>query len=73
MAHVITTTHSHIDVVGAVSTAVRKLADRLHDRRVYRKTRDELMALSDHELRDLGLSRYEIDRVALEASIGSAH
>jgi len=38
---------------------------------VYRTTRNELMALSDHNLSDLGIGRFDIDRVSLEAAIGS--
>jgi uncharacterized protein YjiS (DUF1127 family) len=36
--------------------------------RVYRQTLDELSALSDRELMDLGMSRSEIRRVSLEAA-----
>lgn len=36
--------------------------------RIYRKTRSELMNLSDRDLTDLGLNRSMIRRLALEAS-----
>ena len=51
----------------AVRTA---FAERRAQRRVYIATRDELGALSDRELSDLGLSRTEIRRVAFEAAYG---
>lgn len=39
--------------------------------KVYRQTRDELGALSDRELTDLGLHRSGIRAVALEAAYGN--
>ena len=40
----------------------------LADYRLYRQTLDELQALSDRELRDLGISRFTIRDVAQTAS-----
>lgn len=39
-------------------------------RAAYRQTRRELSSLSDRELDDLGLSRWDIDRVARECVWG---
>jgi len=42
------------------------------ERRAFRATRRELMALSDDNLEDLGLTRSGIDRAAIESTIGFA-
>lgn len=42
----------------------------LERRRIYRTTRGELAILSDRELRDLGIPRSNIKRLALEAANG---
>lgn len=39
--------------------------------KVYRQTRDELAALSDRELADLGLHRSGINAVAMESAYGN--
>ena len=44
-----------------------RLGKRLSDHRLYRRTLDELAALSDRELADLGLSRLQIREVAWTA------
>ncbi len=44
------------------------LADRVARYRLYRQTHDELAALSDRDLSDLGLSRADIADVATEAA-----
>lgn len=49
---------------------VRDWSDRAARRSAYRRTRAELAVLSDRELDDLGLSRWDIDRVAREAVYG---
>jgi uncharacterized protein YjiS (DUF1127 family) len=36
---------------------------------LYRKTVRELSQLSDHELDDLGISRFQIDSVARQAAV----
>ena len=36
--------------------------------RVYRTTRDELGALSDRDLADLGIGRSDVDRIARDAA-----
>ncbi len=38
------------------------------DYRVFLRTRDELQALSDRELADLGMTRFNIDTVARDAA-----
>lgn len=63
------------------STAINTLRDRLAARidaartdfanwRVYRKTVNELSALSNRDLADLGLSRSMIRGIAIEAAYG---
>lgn len=44
-----------------------KLSKRWADHRLYARTVAELNDLNDHELRDLGLSRFSIKQVALES------
>jgi uncharacterized protein YjiS (DUF1127 family) len=39
--------------------------------RLYRQTRAELEALSDRELVDLGISRYDIDAIARQSVYGA--
>ncbi len=43
-------------------------ADRAARNRAFRTTRDELSAMSDRDLADLGLSRFQIEDVAREAA-----
>ncbi|MBO9398261.1 DUF1127 domain-containing protein [Shimia sp. R9_1] len=50
------------------SAFIANLAERLRQYRVYRETYNELSALSDRELNDLGLSRSMIRRLAIDAS-----
>lgn len=50
----------------------RELADYFARRRVYKQTRKELSALSDHALADLGLNRTMIKSVAHAAAFGEA-
>jgi uncharacterized protein YjiS (DUF1127 family) len=40
----------------------------LRRRRIYSRTQAELSALTDRELADLGISRFDIARVAREAA-----
>ena len=44
------------------------LAERAAQRRLYRATLNELDALSDRDLSDLGLARADVTRVAREAA-----
>ena len=48
-----------------------RLGKRLADHHLYRQTRDELDALSDRELADLGLSRLQVREVAYESVYGA--
>lgn len=63
---------AHFSVVGFVRNTWHNLADAAVKRRAFQQTRRELLALNDAMLADLGLTRSEINRVALEASIGSS-
>ncbi|EYD71215.1 DUF1127 domain-containing protein [Limimaricola hongkongensis] len=44
------------------------LADRVAKSKIYRTTFNELQALTDRDLADLGISRSMIKRIAIEAS-----
>lgn len=46
------------------------VADRFAKYQVYRDTMGELNALSDRDLSDLGLTRGDVHRVAVEAAYG---
>ncbi len=77
MAFAFTTTH---DAGHGIRGALHAALDRVHaflrkaaERRAYRATRRALAQLPDSTLADLGLTRDEIDRAALEAAIGSVH
>ena len=53
---------------GGIFAALNKLTEAMQRRRVYRTTVNELSALSDRDLSDLGLSRASIRRLAQDAS-----
>jgi uncharacterized protein YjiS (DUF1127 family) len=59
-------------VVGAVATAVRRLTARLVAWHRARATYRELMALDDRQLADIGLSRSEIEGIALIGKAAAA-
>ncbi|PHP29417.1 DUF1127 domain-containing protein [Limimaricola cinnabarinus] len=44
------------------------LADRVAKNKIYRSTYNELQALTDRDLADLGISRSMIKRIAIEVS-----
>ncbi len=73
MAYTATSTSTGFNVIGAFQNLAHRIAAARHRRTVFNATRRELMALSNRSLDDLGVTRAEIDRVALEAAIGSAH
>jgi len=50
---------------------VGRLRKTIADYRLYRQTLGELTALSDRELRDLGLSRFSIRQVAHDSVYGA--
>ena len=58
------------DVTGRIAATLKSAANRVASYRVYRKTVNELSALTSRELDDLGLSRSMIKRTALEAAYG---
>ena len=49
-----------------IRNAVRRVADLFTERRRFARTRNALRSLSDHELKDIGISRAEINRIAHE-------
>jgi len=57
-------------VTGRFSAILKSATDRVANYRLYRKTVNELSALSMRELDDLGLNRSMIKRIALEAAYG---
>ncbi|NOX40704.1 MAG: DUF1127 domain-containing protein [Alphaproteobacteria bacterium] len=73
MAYVIPAANDIFHPGAAVQRTLRAFFGTRKRNAVYRATRNELMALSDRDLCDLGISRFDINRVSLEAAIGSAH
>ena len=61
---------TNADITGRISATLKSAAVRVANYRVYRKTVNELSALSSRDLDDLGLNRSMIKRVALEAAYG---
>ena len=55
-------------VFGGIFAALNKMTEAVQRRRVYRTTMNELSALSDRDLSDLGLSRASIRRLAQDAA-----
>jgi uncharacterized protein YjiS (DUF1127 family) len=51
--------------------SIDRLRDAWADWRLYRRTRDELAGLSDRDLADLGISRYDIDAIARSTVYGA--
>lgn len=64
MAHASTLAHGHHDSLFA------RIRKGWNDYQLYRRTLEELRAMSNRELRDLGISRYSIRQVALESVYG---
>ena len=54
-------------LMASASSLLEAAALRRAKRRVYRKTLDELSALSNRDLADLGIARGELRRIAWEA------
>lgn len=46
----------------------RKMRERRERRRLYRRTRSELYAMSDRELSDIGIARIQIPDIARDAA-----
>jgi uncharacterized protein YjiS (DUF1127 family) len=49
---------------------IRQIKVWMARRKVYRQTYKELNALSNYELKDMGLSRAAVEQIALEAAYG---
>lgn len=64
MAHVVT------NDLGGGNGPIARIRKALADYRLYRSTLAELDALSNRELRDLGLSRFSIRQVAYDSVYG---
>lgn len=68
MAFASTTHTAGFGLVDRVAASAQALRHRVESYKVYRSTFNELNALSNRDLTDLGLSRSMIKRVALEAA-----
>lgn len=58
------------DITGRIAATLKSVGTRVSNYRLYRKTVNELSALSARDLDDLGISRSMIKRIALEAAYG---
>ncbi|MBO29449.1 MAG: hypothetical protein CML61_11975 [Rhodobacteraceae bacterium] len=67
MAYINTASNSS-SFMARVSTIVDALATRRRQNRMFRQTFAELSELSNREMNDLGISRSEIRRIAIESS-----
>ena len=54
--------------IGGIFAALNKVTEAMQRRRVYHTTVNELSALSDRDLSDLGISRASIRRLAMDAA-----
>lgn len=70
MAYSTATRGAHSGLADRVAAFFTALRDSRQRYRMYRQTVNELSALSDRDLHDLGLHRSSIDGVALEAAYG---
>jgi uncharacterized protein YjiS (DUF1127 family) len=68
MAYVNTTSATTTSFFARIGTAFDALATRYKQHRLYRETFDGLSALSNRELNDLGLNRYDLRRISWEAA-----
>ncbi|APE43039.1 hypothetical protein BOO69_06120 [Sulfitobacter alexandrii] len=69
MAYSTTTTNAPTSsLLGRIGSGFDALATRYKQYRMYRETFDGLSALSNRDLADLGLSRSDIKRIAIESS-----
>jgi uncharacterized protein YjiS (DUF1127 family) len=64
---ILTKTHSALHATGPVIGAVRRLQLSWKTWRQSRQTGHVLHALSDHQLRDIGLRRNQIDQTAINS------
>lgn len=68
MAYMNTATATGSAWTARIATAFDTLATRMKERRLYRETFNELSALTNSELADLGLSRSELHAIAKESA-----
>lgn len=68
MAFASHTAHSHTGFAGTLDTLRARLVAWVARRAVYTQTYNELSALNNRELADLGISRSEIKYIAREAA-----
>lgn len=66
-----TALHTDLAHAGRGAGMLDALKTRWSQYRVYRRTFDELSALTDRELADLGLHRAQLNGVAYEAAYGT--
>jgi len=64
MAHVLSTAHTAHGFTARIRAAVEGLADSWMKAREFQRTYNELDALSDHELSDIGVRRSDIADIA---------
>lgn len=62
------TTYSPAHHSGRLATAYHTIADRIAKYRTYHRTLNELQALGDRELTDLGLNRSMLRSIAYETA-----
>jgi len=60
------------DITGRLTAFVANTRSRMAQYSTFRRTRDELNALTDRELADLGINRTMIREIAQEAAYGKA-
>lgn len=70
MAYVNTTRATGFGLIERIAEFRAAAAEAAAKRKVYRQTVNELSALSNRELADLGLSRSGIKAIAMEAAYG---
>jgi uncharacterized protein YjiS (DUF1127 family) len=69
MAHAMT--YELSDGIGGLGGFVARIRKAVADHRLYLQTLDELQALSDRELSDLGISRLSIREIAHDSVYGA--
>jgi uncharacterized protein YjiS (DUF1127 family) len=69
MAYASTTAPVHAPSIQPLLNIFKSISAAAARRRVYLQTRNELLSLNDRMLADLGITRSEINRVSLDASV----
>jgi uncharacterized protein YjiS (DUF1127 family) len=69
MAHAMT--YELSDGIGGIGGFVARIRKSIADYRLYHQTLDELQALNDRELGDLGISRHSIREIAYDSVYGA--